>query len=467
LGCNALIFLDFDRPVCVQGYDPTLSTKTFATISGALAYNDPIMGKTLHLVINQAIHIPHLDHHLLCPMQCRVNDVTVNDTPKFLARDPTDKLHALTLENPDHPAQMVTLPLALRGVTLLLNMRAPTLDKWNSDAFWQLHLTSETLAWDPTMTLYKDQEMAMTDYSGNVVRSGALRGQVSSLVINSLSSLTSDYADVPDDNNFYRVLSSMVQILSTESSPNELSLNGHICLRKIAPINPQTLVTWWMISPDRAKHTVVMTTQRGVQTCLNPTLSRHFPTNDRMLCYKQLPHTVFMDTMFAATPSKRGNKMVQVNFTSFGWACAHPMKHKGEAHKTLSLVFHCDGVPPTMVVDDSKEQTLGEFRQKLREADCHHRVTEPYSPWQQATEGCIRELKQGSSRKILRTGSPKPLWDHSLELEALVHSCTSKDIYMTAGQVPETIMTGDTADISHIAEFAWFDWVMFRDNVPA
>ncbi len=28
-------------------------------------------------------------------------------------------------------------------------------------------------------------------------------------------------------------------------------------------------------------------------------------------------------------------------------------------------------------------------------------------------------------------------------------------------------MTGDTADISHIAEFAWFDWVMFRDNVPA
>ncbi len=68
---------------------------------------------------------------------------------------------------------------------------------------------------------------------------------------------------------------------------------------------------------------------------------------------------------------------------------------------------------------------------------------------------------------MLRTGLPKPLWDHSLELEALVRSCKSNDIYMTAGQVPETIMTGDTADISHIAEFAWFDWVMFRDNVPA
>ncbi len=68
---------------------------------------------------------------------------------------------------------------------------------------------------------------------------------------------------------------------------------------------------------------------------------------------------------------------------------------------------------------------------------------------------------------MLRTGSPKLLWDHSLELEALVRSCTSNDLYMTACQVPETNMTGDTADINHITEFAWFDWVMFRDNVPA
>jgi hypothetical protein len=80
------------------------------------------------------------------------------------------------------------------------------------------------------------------------------------------------------------------------------------------------------------------------------------------------------------------------------------MKRKGEAHKTLSLFFRRDGVPLTMVVDDLKEQTLGKFRQKLREADCHHRVTKSYSLWQQATEGCIRELKRGSSRKNATDG---------------------------------------------------------------
>jgi hypothetical protein len=35
---------------------------------------------------------------------------------------------------------------------------------------------------------------------------------------------------------------------------------------------------------------------------------------------------------------------------------------------------------------------------------------------------------------------------------------------MTTGQVPETIMTRNTAAISHIAEFGWYDWVMFRDK---
>jgi hypothetical protein len=120
----------------------------------------------------------------------------------------------------------------------------------------------------------------------------------------------------------------------------------------------------------------------------------------------------------------------------------------------------------TMILDGLKEQTLGNFKRKLREAGCHARKTKPYSPWQQATEGCIRELKRGVSRKMMKTGSPKVLWDHCIELETLVCSNTSNDIYMTNGKVPETVMTGSTADISHICEFAWFYWVMIRDNIP-
>ncbi len=68
LGCDALIILDYYRPVSIVGYDESLGSKTYHTVSGVVAYDDPQTERTLHLIINQAIHIPHLDHHLLCPM---------------------------------------------------------------------------------------------------------------------------------------------------------------------------------------------------------------------------------------------------------------------------------------------------------------------------------------------------------------------------------------------------------------
>jgi hypothetical protein len=123
LGRVALTLLDYDRPVIVEGHDPSLGTKAYATVSGALAYDDLVTGKVYHVVINQAIHVPHLDHHLLCPMQCRVNDVIVEETPKFLMSDPTDHTHALIIIDPHQPTQTVILPLALQGVTSFLNMR--------------------------------------------------------------------------------------------------------------------------------------------------------------------------------------------------------------------------------------------------------------------------------------------------------------------------------------------------------
>jgi hypothetical protein len=78
LGHDALIIFDYNRPVSIVGYDESHGSKTYQTVSGVVAYDDPQTGRMLHLIINQAIHIPHLDHHLLCPMQCHVNDVTVN-----------------------------------------------------------------------------------------------------------------------------------------------------------------------------------------------------------------------------------------------------------------------------------------------------------------------------------------------------------------------------------------------------
>ncbi len=184
----------------------------------------------------------------------------------------------------------------------------------------------------------------MMDYSGNIICDAAVRGQVPTLIVNELQLLTTYMADMMHDCNFHQVLTTHVVVSSVDAS-----LSGHVQMRKTAPIDFMTFAGWWMIALDCAKKAVQLTMQRGICICLNPTLARQFPTKDRMLRYKRLPHMTFTDTLFAGTPSRSGNKCAQAYSTSFGWARTLPMTRKeGEVHETLSLLFHCDGVPHSM-----------------------------------------------------------------------------------------------------------------------
>ena len=122
-----------------------------------------------------------------------------------------------------------------------------------------------------------------------------------------------------------------------------------------------------------------------------------------MLRYKRMPEPVFFDTLKAGTLSKRGNKYSQAYYIRYGWSRYHPMAKKSKAHDKLSLVFKRDGVPSKMIVDNSREQSLGEFERKCKEDDCHLVNTEPFPPWSQLAEGCIRELKRKFSRQLIKT----------------------------------------------------------------
>jgi hypothetical protein len=101
------------------------------------------------------------------------------------------------------------------------------------------------------------------------------------------------------------------------------------------------------------------------------------------------------------------------------------------------------------------------------DADCRIKETEPYSPWQNAAESAIRELKKAAGRKMVRAGAPKPFWADAIKLEAYVRSNTAHDIFILQGEVPETVMSGETSDISQFCEFAFYDWIMFRDQPVA
>ncbi len=93
--------------------------------------------------------------------------------------------------------------------------------------------------------------------------------------------------------------------------------------------------------------------------------------------------------------------------SDFGRVCVYPMMTKGEVHEALSLMCQREGVSLSMVMDGSKEQTLGWFCRKLVDAHCQLKQTEPYSPWQNDAEREIKELKKGSGCKMLATGTPR------------------------------------------------------------
>ena len=133
------------------------------------------------------------------------------------------------------------------------------------------------------------------------------------------------------------------------------------------------------------------------------------------------------------------------------------MTLKSEAYKTFYVLFKRYAVTTEMVMDGSKEQNLGKFHQKWKDTCCYEHQTDTYSPWSNAVEGTIREVKKGSSRKMIKTGTPKCLWDHSLDLEALTLSNTELDYHILNVKVPGMLMNGQATDISHIYEYAWFD----------
>ena len=93
------------------------------------------------------------------------------------------------------------------------------------------------------------------------------------------------------------------------------------------------------------------------------------------------------------------------------WVRVYPMRLKSEAPDALKLLCQREGVPISLVVDGSKEQTLGEFRKYSRSVGIHLKQTLGYSSWMQACERTIREVKRGAMRKM--TKQPQTQQPHS------------------------------------------------------
>ena len=60
------------------------------------------------------------------------------------------------------------------------------------------------------------------------------------------------------------------------------------------------------------------------------------------------------------------------------------------------------------------------------------------------------------------TDSPLVLWCYCIERRAEIINLTARSNPQLQNQTPHTKLTGQPADISHLCEFGWYEWVIYR-----
>jgi hypothetical protein len=280
LGKSCLVIQDFNKTVSVSGWNASVGSTECPTVSGVVAYDHPYTGITYMLVWHQAIYLETMENHLICPMQCRVNGVVVNDTPKIFVKDPTNKSHAIVVLDPIDPGNELIIPLELNGVTSRFSVRTPSLQEFENDDNPRIDMTGEAPDWDPHNSDWSQQEASMTDLRGNIQGFDydvVARGR---RLINSVSC-------------------SYLQVNPTdcEDFADALGRNVRVCRAKTSrgwrAIDVDALAEKWMVSQDIARRTLSRTTRRGIRTNAHSSMSRRFRTNDRHLRYRRLRHNMY------------------------------------------------------------------------------------------------------------------------------------------------------------------------------
>ena len=185
----------------------------------------------------------------------------------------------------------------------------------------------------------------------------------------------------------------------------------------------------WRIDKDTASRTIDCTTQLKKHD-ESGDLSRNFSTNDRMLRYKRINSHFFTDTFQAKQghTSKRGYKYCQLFVSDKGFIFVVFMKKKSEFQLALKAFAKEIGVPLSLIMDPSGEQTSGKVQRFAQECSLKLKILEESTQWANMAEQYIGILKSAVQDEMHHTDCPIVLWDYCVEYKVSVHNVTAKDL---------------------------------------
>ena len=167
-----------------------------------------------------------------------------------------------------------------------------------------------------------------------------------------------------------------------------------------------TLARRWRIGAETAKRTLLCTTQLAIQDLANRSMTRCLKPTAYQLKHRRLKCTMFADILVGKCPSLSNNKYCTVFATDFQWTMVDPIPTKGECHYSLDKLHWDVGIPMTMIPDNAKELTEGEFKRKCNRAATQIKSIEPHTPNQNPC-AFVKEVLGNYCKSIARIcGTP-------------------------------------------------------------
>lgn len=231
-------------------------------------------------------------------------------------------------------------------------------------------------------------------------------------------------------------------------------------------VAPQHLAKIWRIDHDVAVRTIEVTTQLKKQPALD-SLTRNYPTNDKMLRYKRIRDHFFMDTFFAtkkARKSSRGNTCMQLFVSDKGFLFVVPMKSKADAPAALKMFAKEVGAPKAIIADSSGEQMGPKVKNFLQQIGSSLRLLERGTQWANRAELYIGLLKESVRKDLKESCAPLVFWDYCAERRTRIHNLVAHDLFQLESRNPTYHTTGDEGDISNLCQYSFYEWCYYRDS---
>ena len=444
-GKNAFVVSETTQSVSVAGFHPDMKEiQNVRIVTAAVAYDCPLSYTTFILFFPQSLFLPRMEHNLICPDQLRDFGIIVNDVPllRIQPKDRTTEHHSII----DHMSRL-HIPLQYDKPISYFVCRKPTVSEIN-DPINNVHIqmTSE-VEWTP----YDER----AGHDENMIR----------------ESLMHDYELYRPQNQHDRHISLLKRYSNViDHSPLPAGLGDRVRSHHIAGIQTanrkgtvtaEELSRRWRCGLETAKRTIEKTTQRAVRDFTDSRGMRRLKPTAYQLKYPRLRTEFYTDTYFGPCTSLEGNKCCQIYASKFQWCRAFPMRSKGDAHLTQDKLFRTVGIPTAIIPDYALELTQGQFLRNAQRAQVQILPVEPYMHNMNFAETCIREVSRLYHRFMTLRNIPKVLWDRCFSYCCEIRSHMALGHYDQEGECGATIIFGETADISHLAEFSFYDWVWF------